>query len=83
MATAGCSISLDERASTVANSEIIKRHREGRPVSFGRAFGPDGEPTTDPGLALRGMMAPAGGYKGVAPGGACRGYNRRYTIDRR
>jgi (2R)-3-sulfolactate dehydrogenase (NADP+) len=50
----GCSISIDERASVVAKSEIINHHREGRPVSFGWAFGPDGEPTTDTGPRLAG-----------------------------
>jgi len=61
----GCAISIDQSASIVAKSEIIKRNREGRPIPEGWAFGPDGEPTEDPALALQGSMAPAGGYKGV------------------
>jgi (2R)-3-sulfolactate dehydrogenase (NADP+) len=58
-------ISIDQSASVVAKSEIMKAHREGRPIREGLAFGPDGKPTTDPETALKGSMAPAGGYKGV------------------
>lgn len=63
--TGGCAISIDQSASVVAKSEIIKWNRDGRPIPADWAFGPDGEPTTDPGVALQGTMAPAGGYKGV------------------
>jgi (2R)-3-sulfolactate dehydrogenase (NADP+) len=34
-------------------------------IPEGWAFGPDGQPTTDPSVALQGTMAPSGGYKGV------------------
>ena len=34
----------------------------------GMAFGPDGKTTTDASIALKGTMAPAGGYKGFGMG---------------
>jgi (2R)-3-sulfolactate dehydrogenase (NADP+) len=61
----GAAIVIDQSASVVAKSEIMRRNREGKPIEPGWAFGPDGQPTTDPGLALKGTMAPSGGYKGV------------------
>jgi (2R)-3-sulfolactate dehydrogenase (NADP+) len=73
----GCSISIDQSASVVAKSEIMRRYREGRSIPEGWAFGPDGEVTTDPATALNGTMAPAGGYKGVGLALACRGTCRR------
>jgi (2R)-3-sulfolactate dehydrogenase (NADP+) len=61
----GCLLAIDQSASVVAKSEIAKRKREGRSIPPEWAFGPDGEPTTDPELALKGTMAPSGGYKGL------------------
>lgn len=61
-------LSIDQSASVVAKSEIGKRKREGRSIPPDWAFGPDGEPTTDPDLALKGTMAPSGGYKGFGIG---------------
>ncbi|MGE3872628.1 MAG: Ldh family oxidoreductase [Parvibaculaceae bacterium] len=61
-------LSIDQSASVVAKSEIGKHKREGRSIPSGWAFGPDGEPTTDPDLALKGTMAPSGGYKGFGIG---------------
>lgn len=58
-------LSIDQSASVVAKSEIARRKREGRSIPPDWAFGPDGEPTTDPDLALKGTMAPSGGYKGL------------------
>ena len=55
---------IDQSASVVAKSEVMKRARAGEPIPEGWAFG-DGQPTTDPAAALTGTMAPAGGYKGV------------------
>lgn len=56
---------IDQSASTIAKSEIMKHAREGKRIPSGWALGPDGEPTNDPEVALKGSMAPSGGYKGV------------------
>jgi (2R)-3-sulfolactate dehydrogenase (NADP+) len=61
----GAAIVIDQSASVVAKSEVMKKARLGEPIPKGWAFGPDGEATTDPKVALTGTMAPAGGYKGV------------------
>jgi (2R)-3-sulfolactate dehydrogenase (NADP+) len=61
----GVAVAIDQSASVVAKSEIMRRNREGKPIPEGWAFGPDGKPTTDPAVALKGSMAPSGGYKGV------------------
>ncbi len=61
-------LSIDQSASVIAKSEIIKRKRDGLGIPPNWAFGPDGEPTTDPDLALKGTMAPSGGYKGFGVG---------------
>ncbi len=61
----GTAILIDQSASVVAKSEVMKRARENAPIPEGWALGPDGRPTTDPEIALKGSMAPIGGYKGV------------------
>ncbi len=61
----GIALSIDQSASVVAKSEVMKRAREGQPIPLGWALDPEGAPTTDPALALKGTMAPLGGYKGV------------------
>jgi (2R)-3-sulfolactate dehydrogenase (NADP+) len=61
----GAAILIDQSASVVAKSEIMKHAREERPIPEGWALDPDGHATTDPALALKGSMAPTGGYKGV------------------
>lgn len=61
----GVALCIDQSASVIAKSEIMKHQREGRPIPEGWAFGPDGAPTTDATTALQGTMVPAGGYKGV------------------
>ncbi len=61
----GAAILIDQSASVVAKSEIMKHAREGRTLPGGWALDSEGHPTTDPNLALKGSMAPAGGYKGV------------------
>lgn len=61
----GIAIAIDQSASVVAKSEVIKRSRKGEPIPLGWALGPDGQPTTDPAIGLKGTMVPAGGYKGV------------------
>jgi (2R)-3-sulfolactate dehydrogenase (NADP+) len=62
----GVALSIDQSASVVAKSEIMRRKRAGEAIPDNWAFGPDGQSTTDPTLALQGTMAPSGGYKGVS-----------------
>jgi len=61
----GVALLIDQSASVIAKSEIMKHAREGMPIPEGWGLGPDGQPTTDPAIALKGSMAPSGGYKGV------------------
>ena len=61
-------IIIDQSASVVAKSEISVRAKSGEKIPEGWAFGPDGNTTTDAGVALKGTMAPAGGYKGFGMG---------------
>ena len=61
-------ILIDQSASVVAKSEISVRAKSGEAIPTGWAFGPDGENTTDPSIALKGTMAPTGGYKGFGIG---------------
>jgi (2R)-3-sulfolactate dehydrogenase (NADP+) len=58
-------IVIDQSASVVAKSEVMKRAQRGEKIPLGWAIAPDGQLTDDPALALKGTMAPAGGYKGV------------------
>lgn len=58
-------ILIDQSASTIAKSEVMKHAREGKPIPEGWALDADGHPTTDPDVGLKGSMAPSGGYKGV------------------
>ncbi|MBZ9734566.1 MULTISPECIES: Ldh family oxidoreductase [unclassified Mesorhizobium] len=61
----GARFVIDQSASVVAKSEVMKRARAGEPIPPGWAFDASGDTTTDAGEALKGTMAPAGGYKGV------------------
>jgi (2R)-3-sulfolactate dehydrogenase (NADP+) len=61
----GARFVIDQSASIVAKSEVMKRARAGEPIPEGWAFDAEGRPTADPAAALKGTMAPAGGYKGV------------------
>lgn len=56
---------IDQSASTIAKSEVMKHAREGRPIPVGWALDAEGNPTTDAEIGLKGSMAPSGGYKGV------------------
>ncbi len=58
-------ILIDQSASAIAKSEIAKHARENKPIPLGWALDPDGNPTTDAALGLKGSMVPSGGYKGV------------------
>ncbi len=56
---------IDQSASTIAKSEVMKYAREDKTMPTGWALDPHGNPTTDPNIGLKGSMAPSGGYKGV------------------
>lgn len=58
-------ILIDQSASTIAKSEVLKHAREGLPIPVGWALDPEGNQTTDPNIGLKGSMSPSGGYKGV------------------
>lgn len=59
---------LDQSASVIAKSEIGMHARAGKPIPEGWAYDADGNPTTDAAAALKGSMAPSGGYKGFGNG---------------
>ncbi|NND81328.1 MAG: Ldh family oxidoreductase, partial [Gammaproteobacteria bacterium] len=61
-------IAIDQSASVVAKSEILLRSRTGEPIEAHWAMDAEGNPTTDAAAALKGSMAPAGGYKGFGIG---------------
>jgi (2R)-3-sulfolactate dehydrogenase (NADP+) len=56
---------IDQSASTIAKSEVMKHAREDKSVPEGWVLDADGQPTTDPHAGLKGSMVPSGGYKGV------------------
>ncbi|MBT8408584.1 MAG: Ldh family oxidoreductase [Alphaproteobacteria bacterium] len=64
-ADGGAAVLIDQSASTIAKSEVMKHARDGKQMPLGWAFDADGKPTTDPEAGLKGSMAPSGGYKGV------------------
>jgi (2R)-3-sulfolactate dehydrogenase (NADP+) len=64
----GAALIIDQSASVVAKSELMKRVRRGEPIPEGWALDGEGHPTTDPAAATGGTMAPSGGYKGVGLG---------------
>ncbi len=64
----GAAFVLDQSASVVAKSEIMMRAREGSSIPEGWALDVEGQRTTDAEIALKGSMAPSGGYKGFGTG---------------
>ena len=64
----GVAFVIDQSASVVAKSEVMMRARENKLLSEGWALDSEGKPTTNPDLALKGTMSPAGGYKGFGAG---------------
>jgi (2R)-3-sulfolactate dehydrogenase (NADP+) len=64
----GAAFTIDQSASVVAKSEIMARARRGEAIPDHWARDADGNPTTDAGEALKGSMAPSGGYKGFGVG---------------
>ena len=61
-------IIIDQSASVVAKSEISVRAKTGESIPEGWAFDTEGNVTTNAQEALRGTMAPSGGYKGFGTG---------------
>lgn len=57
---------VDLATSAVARGKIAVAAQAGSPIPPGWAFDENGRPTTDPAVALRGMLAPLGGAKGYA-----------------
>ncbi len=59
---------IDQSSSVIAKSEVTKHKNVGKSIPEGWALDPDGNPTTDPEVALKGTMVPMGSYKGVGQG---------------
>jgi (2R)-3-sulfolactate dehydrogenase (NADP+) len=57
---------IDLALSRVARSKIIAAQKAGQTIPQEWATDPSGRPTTDPGAALAGALAPAGDIKGAA-----------------
>jgi len=57
---------VDLATSAVARGTIAEYAGRGEQLPEGWAYSSDGEPTTDPSVALAGMLAPLGGPKGFA-----------------
>jgi LDH2 family malate/lactate/ureidoglycolate dehydrogenase len=55
---------LDLATTVVARGRILLHAKQNLPLEPGWAFDASGKPTTDPHLALKGLLAPIGGYKG-------------------
>lgn len=64
----GAAFVIDQSSSVVAKSEVIQHAKRGEPIPVGWALDAQGRPTTDAALALKGSMAPSGGYKGFGTG---------------
>jgi len=67
-AAGGTKFILDQSASVVAKSEIMMRAQEGNSIPEGWALDSKGNHTSDPKVALKGIMSPCGGYKGFGTG---------------
>lgn len=63
---AGCNqpVVLDLATTVVARGRIVLYAKQDKPLEPGWAFDHRGVPTTDPHTALKGLLAPIGGYKG-------------------
>lgn len=62
----GDPIVVDISLSKVARGKVMAAQQKGVAIPEGWAFDANGEPTTDPDLAMAGTMAPMGEAKGVA-----------------
>ena len=57
-------ILLDMATTIAARGKIRLAAKNGEKIPLDWAIGPDGEPTDDPNVALKGSLLPIGGYKG-------------------
>ena len=57
-------ILLDMATTIVARGKIRLAAKNGERIPLDWALGPNGQPTDDPNVALRGSLLPIGGYKG-------------------
>jgi LDH2 family malate/lactate/ureidoglycolate dehydrogenase len=55
---------LDLATTVVARGRIVLHARQNKPLQPGWAYDAEGRPTIDPHTALKGLLAPIGGYKG-------------------
>lgn len=55
---------LDLATTVVARGRIVLHAKQDKPLEPGWAFDDRGVPTTDPHAAMKGLLAPIGGYKG-------------------
>jgi LDH2 family malate/lactate/ureidoglycolate dehydrogenase len=55
---------LDLATTVVARGRIVLHAKQDKPLEPGWAFDGRGVPTTDPHTAMKGLLAPLGGYKG-------------------
>ncbi|MBR5118160.1 MAG: Ldh family oxidoreductase [Muribaculaceae bacterium] len=57
-------ILLDMATTIAARGKIRMAAKNGEKIPLDWAIGPDGQPTDDPNVALKGSLLPIGGYKG-------------------
>ncbi len=55
---------LDLATTVVARGRILLHAKQNKPLEPGWAFDESGRPTVDPHAAVKGLLAPIGGYKG-------------------
>jgi LDH2 family malate/lactate/ureidoglycolate dehydrogenase len=55
----------DHGLAGFARRRVAQAQRDGQPIPNDWAIGIDGEPTTDPAVALLGAMRPVAGHKGI------------------
>lgn len=66
--TGGIAFQFDQSTSAVALGKITMAAAAGERIPLGWAVDANGEPTTDPRVALKGSLASTGGYKGYGFG---------------
>lgn len=59
---------FDMATASTARVNLVKAARDGVPIEPGHAIDPQGNPTTDPALGLKGAQLPLGGAKGFGLG---------------
>ena len=57
---------FDMATAAMAMGDVMIAERDGKAVPSGTGLTADGQPTTDPGEIVKGMLLPFGGYKGSA-----------------